>query len=116
MSSTTPPLPPFDSANDVDTEPGVGIIALRQENARLRRERDDARRALSNAPPPLPARVTESDTGERAIARSKAQVARLLGKWAFLLGAVPFIGAAVARKWPQYADLVDVALHAVGLR
>ena len=113
--STRPPLPDFLSPEDIDTEPGVGLIALKQENVRLRRERDEARRALSNAPPPLPDRATEGDTGER-VARPKAQVVKLLGKWAFLLGAVPFIGAAVARKWPQYADLVDVALHAVGLR
>ena len=60
MSGTFPPLPPpFPPARDIDTEPGMGLLALKGENARLRRERDDARaerdELLSNPssiPPP----------------------------------------------------------------
>ena len=49
--------PPFPPAQDVSTEPGLGLLALKAENARLRRERNDARRALEEeTPPPLPRR------------------------------------------------------------
>lgn len=61
MSTPPPPLPPFASANDVDTEPGIGMLSLKQElakatadNDRLRRERNEARATTTSAsiPPP----------------------------------------------------------------
>jgi len=47
--------PPFPKAVEVETEPGLGLLALKAENARLRRERNEARDALSGSdsvPPP----------------------------------------------------------------
>jgi hypothetical protein len=42
--------PPFPPARDIDTEPGMGLLALKAENARLRRERDEAREELASSP------------------------------------------------------------------
>lgn len=43
---------------------------------------------------------------QRAVSISKA-----LGKWSFLLGALPFVGAVVVKTWPQTAAPVDFVLQ-----
>lgn len=43
---------------------------------------------------------------QRAVSISKA-----LGKWSFLLGALPFVGAVVVKQWPQLAAPVDFVLE-----
>jgi hypothetical protein len=71
----------------------------------------------------LPDNVPESETADTeppptrpSMRVRNARAAKLLGKWTFILGALPFIGAAIARKWPQYSEPVDFVLHLVGLR
>jgi hypothetical protein len=39
---------------------------------------------------------------------TKRRVAKLLGKWGALTFLIPVVGAAVAKRWPAYAELVDV--------
>jgi len=111
VSEAPPPLPPFDAgANDVTTEPGIGIspevIRLRRENRRLRSERDAARlqlAGLGSVPP-------EATRGQKTLQ------GLLTGtKYAALLSVAGFAARAIARKWPQYAEFVDAALQGLGL-
>ncbi len=98
MSGDLPPLlpPPFPRAVEVETEPGLGLLALKAENARLRRERNEARAALSG-----------SDSVPPPTRRQKAVGVSLgLGKWAVLLALLPTVGAALTKIWPEYADVI----------
>jgi hypothetical protein len=104
-----PPLP-----RDLPTEPGLGLLALKAENARLRLERDEARlerdeaqAALADAADSLPPPTSHQRRVRRAVS---------VGKYATLLAVLPVLGAAVAEWWPQYAGLVDTVLRAVGMR
>lgn len=45
-----------------------------------------------------------------------ARVTKLLGKWAALLALLPLVGGIVARKWPEYSGVVDIALQVLGLQ
>ena len=97
-----PPLP-----KEAGTEPGLGLLALKAENLRLRRERNEAREALAtndsgSSPPP----TAKQRRGRTALG---------LGKWAGVLVLVPVVARAVARRWPEYTDLVDGLLEALGL-
>ena len=97
------PVTPYGSSKDGTTEPmhtASDMALLKNDNARLRRERDDARASLDRVPPP-PSRP-------KVIAAS-------LGKYAVLLPLVVFAAHALARRWPAYADLLDEALRALGL-
>jgi hypothetical protein len=104
-----PKLPDFVSANDVDTEPGVGLISLKQENARLRKERNDAREQL----------MAQSDPGSvppGASSKQKTLKAALAGtKYAVLVPVIAFAARAAARKWPQITEVVDGVLQVLGL-
>ncbi len=96
-----PPWPPFPPANDEVTEPGLGLLALKAENARLRRERDEARAlARGSVPPPGRGRV--------------AKVAILTGKLAVLAPVILMAARLVAKKWPETAELVEVVIDALG--
>lgn len=108
MSTPVPPppkLPAFDAANDVDTEPGVGIIALKLENARLRRERNEARTALAGTNESEPPATRPSERVRRA-AKTKA-AALFTGKWALLLPLIILLARYAQKRWPQFADLID---------
>ncbi len=101
-----PPLPPFGAANDVETEPGIGLISLKQENARLRRERDAAREALTGS---TPTPVPPSGKGKTL------KVALAGTKYAALVPVIAFAARAAARKWPQITEIVDAILEGLGL-
>lgn len=99
-----PPLPPFKA--DTDTEPGLGLIAAKQENVRLRQERDWARQerdtlraGVSVAPPPSSKRAKNLLAG---------------GKYAALIPLVVFAAGVAERKWPQFKDLIDGVMKACG--
>lgn len=98
--------PPFPPARDADTEPGIhsaqDVLALRRENARLRRERDELRDASPSVPPPTRRQRT-------------VKTALLTGKWAVLLPLVALGARAAARQWPELTELVDGVLGALGL-
>lgn len=88
-----PPLPPFGEARDVDTEPGVGLLALRLENARLRRERDQALDQLdAGTPPPLPT--------------LRASRLKLVGKWAAVGTVLGLLAPLIEHYVPQYAAII----------
>lgn len=105
--SRPPPLPPpFLRAVEDVTEPGLGALALRQENARLmednarlRRERNEARaEKTSTAPPPR---------------RGKGlAVGAAAGSGLFL--ALRLVLRAVADQWPEYAPLAEALLGMLG--
>lgn len=111
-----PPLPPFLRAVDVDTEPGVGLLAVKaelqravDENARLRRQRDEARlerddlRALSDPserPPPT--------------RRQKTVVMGAVGAGAGLFVIARVVLRFVADQWPEYAPLAEAVLSVLG--
>lgn len=98
-----PPLPPLRVVNDTDTEPGLGLIAVKQENARLRQERDEARQERDS----LRAGVTISEPPP-----SKRAKNILAGtKYAALVPLIALAGRAAARKWPQLQELVDGILQ-----
>lgn len=98
--------PPFPPARDADTEPGIhsaqDVLALRRENARLRRERDELRDRPSSTPPP-----TRKQRNVKA--------ALITGKWAVLLPVVALAARAAARQWPEITEIVDGVLGALGL-
>lgn len=77
MTDQLRPPPPDEviqlTANDIETEPGTGMTViegqLRRENARLRRERDEARQELalsdrSSVPPPTRKQKAVAVTGK----------------------------------------------------
>ena len=87
-----PPLPPFPKARDEDTEPGVGLLALKAENARLRNALADALEGPGFDPPPLPA-----FRGSRL---------KLVGKWAVVGTVLGLLAPVVEHYVPQYAALI----------
>ena len=99
-----PPWPPFPPANDeveVTTEPGLGLLALKAENARLRRERDEARAlARGSLPPPGRGRA--------------AKAIILTGQLAVLAPVIIVAARLVAKRWPETAELVEALIGAIG--
>ncbi len=92
-----PPLPPIKV--DIDTEPGLGLLAVKQENKRLRMERDEARQerdslraSITILPPPPSKRVKNLLAG---------------GKYATLIPVVVLVAGVAERQWPQFKDLID---------
>lgn len=102
MSRFPPPFPP---ALEVDTEPGLGLLALKNENARLRQERDDLRAALSESdsvPPPPTRRQRRAKVALVAGGSAGAAMA--------LYPIVRLLCAALAKKWPELQPVVDFLL------
>jgi hypothetical protein len=97
-----PPLPPrFGGAQDTDTEPGVGILALKLENTRLREERNEALDQLeAGQPPPLP-----------VIRGSRL---KLVGKWAVVGTAIGLLAPLLEHYVPQYAALIRELVKVLG--
>jgi hypothetical protein len=82
-----PPLPPrFGEARDADTEPGVGLLALKLENARLRRA------LAEETTPPLPP--------------FRASRLKLVGKWATVGMVIGLLAPVVEHYVPQYAAII----------
>jgi hypothetical protein len=112
--------PPYPPARDETTEPGLGALALRQENARLlgentrlrserneaRQERDELRAsdALPSVPPPLP--------GQRR--RKAVALGTAAGIGGGLLLAARLVLRAVADQWPEYAPIAEGFLVLLG--
>jgi chemotaxis response regulator CheB len=101
------------TANDIETEPGIGMgpveMQLRKDLARIRRERNAA--------------IERADLAELNLERSSVPPTRkqkavgvgvLLGKYAGLLVVLPALGAALAKLWPEYADLIALVVGLVG--
>lgn len=86
---------------DIATEPGLGAslleARLRQENMRLRQERNLARAERDDALETLE-RLSMPPTPKQRVAQ--------WGKWGALVTLVPALGAALAQLWPEYADLI----------
>ena len=106
-----PPLPkePFTKADDVDTLPGMfspeEVMQLRRDLRRVRGERDDALSALrsSSEPPPL-----------RRYARTK-RAGIEIGKVAVIAPVLVIAGNLLAKRWPEFAELIRAILATVGL-
>jgi len=92
--------PPFPPAEEPITEPGLGLLALKAENARLRRERDEARALARGSLPPGRGRA--------------AKAAILTGQLAVLAPVVLVAARLVAKRWPETAELVEALLGAMG--
>lgn len=132
MTAKPPPLPdrylePYEvvSRRDEETTQREGftkdprdllISSLQQEVRTLR--------LIQQLPsePPQPFEDSEEldesapDTQPSRRAKRKQQVvsiSKLLGKWAGLLTLLPFIGAFVAKQWPQLTAPVDFVLELV---
>ncbi len=105
--------PPRDEGRYASYDPRDRLIAD------MRQEIDSLRLLSLRAPDPETADTEPPPTrpSERVRRAKQAKAAAVFtGKWTFLLTALPFIGAAVAKKWPEYSELVNVALQLVGLR
>lgn len=88
------------------TLPGVhsqqDALWFKRENARLRRERDEARAQLTNASV-VPFKPPRS-------------LALAVGKYAGLLALAALAARSLVKKlWPQYTDIVDGILSGIGL-
>lgn len=94
------PPPPYPPAVDEVTEPGLGLLALKAENARLRRERDEARALARGSLPPGRGRT--------------AKAAILTGQLAVFTPVLLLAARAVAKRWPETAELVEAVLSALG--
>lgn len=111
-----PPLPPYLRAVEVDTEPGLGALALRQENAalrsengRLRSQRDEARLERDEL------RSLSDPSGHPPPTRRQARVmvgAAGAGAGLFLVARV--ILRFIADQWPETAPLVDAVMPFLG--
>jgi hypothetical protein len=78
---------------------------IRDMQAQLVLLREQLQKPATDPPPTRP-----------SVRARKAAVAKVLGKAAGLLVLAPFVGAAVAKKWPQYSDVVDFVLTSLGLK
>lgn len=92
--------PPFPRAKDEETEPGVGLIALKQENARLRWERDLARDELQDRPPRLP-----------PLRKSRV---KFVGKWAVIGALIGGAAPLLEHFVPKYAELIHEVARRLG--
>ena len=96
--------PPSGGVPIYEPDPRDGIIRDMQAQLVLLREQLDQKPA-TDPPPTRP-----------SVRARKAALAKVLGKAAGLLVLAPFVGAAVAKKWPQYSDVVDFVLTSLGLK
>jgi len=88
-----PPLPPFPKARDEDTEPGVGLLALKAENARLRNALADALEGPdTDTPPPLP--------------WLRLSRVKLVGMFTTAAAVLALVAPLIEHHVPQYASLV----------
>lgn len=68
-------------------------------------------------PPPASEPVPETRPSQLVLRKQRAaRVTRWLGKWGALIGLLPLAGGVVTKLWPDYADLVELVLAAVGAR
>lgn len=105
-----PPLPTFPPARDDTTEPGLGLLALKQENARLRRERDAALAAPYDE-------ETASDEEPPPTRRQKAVrvTVRTVGG-ALAVALVGLVSSVVEHRWPAFASLVHGIIGNLGMQ
>lgn len=103
--TTPPPRPPYPRAVEADTEPGIGIISLKQENARLmadnirlRGERNAAHAALAQASAPTWRKVISLGTAVG------------VGTGVCLFVLLRLALRAVFDRWPHLGDAVLGAL------
>lgn len=120
--SRPPPLPPpFLRAVEVDTEPGLGAMALKTEiarllteNGRLRSERNDARLERDG----LRAELVSPDSLPPPTPRQRRHKVMVVGAAAGVGGGVLVLARLVLRfvadQWPEYAPLVDGLLGILG--
>lgn len=97
--------PPFPPARDLDTEPGLGLLALKNENARLRQERDDLRAALGEVDSTPPPRTPRQRRAKAALLAGTGAGAAMA-----LYPLVRLLCLAAAKKWPELQPVVDFLL------
>lgn len=110
--SRPPPLPPpFLRAVEEVTEPGLGVMQLKMEiarllgeNGRLRRERNEARTLAESPSVPPPA----------TRGRKVAVMGAAAGVGGVLLLLARLVLRFVADQWPEYAPLADSLLGVLG--
>jgi hypothetical protein len=89
-----------------DPDPRDQIIRDMQAQLALLREQLDT---TSSPPPTRPS--------ERVRRAQKAKAVAVFGsKWTIAAFLLPIAGAAVAKHWPGYADLIDAVLGGLGLK
>ncbi len=130
MTAKPPPLPdrflePYEvvSRSSEETTQREGMLrdprdllisSLQQEVHTLRL----IQQLPSDPPPPFDDEPAPDTRPSLLVLRKQraAKATKLLGKWGALLTLLPFIGGAVTKLWPDYADLVVLALTALGLK
>lgn len=91
---------------EADTEPGLGLMAVKLENARLRQERDDLRALMEvpdSLPPPTP-RQRRTRTKMAVLAGGS------VGLGAALYPVFALLLRLAAQKWPDLQPIVDFLL------
>lgn len=89
-----------------DPDPRDQIIRDMQAQLVLLREQLDT----NSSPPP-------TRPSERVRRAQKAKAVAVFGsKWTIAAFLLPIAGAAVAKHWPGYADLIDAVLGGLGLK
>ena len=117
------PEEPFEVDRAVDTErswprrdaiPPPALDPLTETTAQLlRRELALVRETLPTLPVVPQVTITRVGEGPGSLApaslrtMTKRAIAARLGKWSALGFLLPVIGAAVAKRWPEYQDVVD---------
>ncbi len=95
------------TANDIETEPGIGrpadVLVLLRENNRLRYERNDWRQRAELAELTVERSSMPPTPKQRAVGWSLK-----LGKWGALLTLLPPLGVVLGKLWPDYADLIEL--------
>ncbi len=115
-SVTLDPVTPDDRAVDTerswprrDAIPPPALDALTESTAQLlRRELALTRETLPTLPSPPGSLLSLASDGPASIrTMTKRAIATRLGKWSALAFLLPVVGAAVAKRWPQYQSIVD---------
>lgn len=106
LTDRTAPTPRDGTVPIYDPDPRDGMIRELQASLVLLQQQLDEQTPMPETRPSVRAR-------RAAVARAAA----VFGvKWTLLLTLLPLVGGVVAKRWPEYSGIVDLALQLVGLR